>query len=180
VKSTTFGKFSWKVISLHMITYVITGMIFSTLFNYKQLYQTGTLAYYMKDFSSPWISAGPALQLIRGFLFAFILWPFYDFIFSKQNGWAFLWLLLFGFAIIGTAAAAPGSLEGIIYTRLSLTEHLFGLPEVMLQTFLFSVLLFRWMKYRRKYFNTISIMAVLLIILMSILGVLSTRGYIRF
>jgi hypothetical protein len=180
VKPTTFGKFSWKVISLHMITYVVTGMIFSTLFNYQELYKSGSLANFMKDFSSPWIPAGPALQLIRGFLFAFILWPFYDFIFSKQNGWAVLWLLLFGFAIIGTAGPAPGSLEGIIYTQLTLTEHLIGLPETMLQTLLFSVLLFKWTQYRRQYLTTLSIMAVLLIVLMSVLGVLDSKGILRF
>lgn len=159
-----------------MITYVVTGMIFSTLFDYQQLYKTGNLANFMKDFSSPWIPAGPALQLIRGFLFSFILWPFYDFIFSKQNGWAILWLLLFGFAIIGTAGPSPGSLEGIFFTRLTLTEHLIGLPETMLQTLLFSVLLFKWTQYRRQYLTTISVMAVLLIVLMSVLGVLSTKG----
>lgn len=179
MKQTTFGKFSWKVISLHMITYMITGMIFSTLFNYPELYKTGNLATFMKDFSSPWIPAGPALQLFRGLLFAFVLWPFYDFIFKKENGWAVLWLLLFGVGIIGTAGPAPGSLEGIIYTRLTFSEHLIGLPEVMLQTLLFSVLLFKWTQYRRQYLTTISIMAVLLIVLMSVLGVLDSKGLLK-
>ena len=112
-----------------MITYVITGMVFSTLFNYPELYKTGNLATFMKDFSSPWIPAGPALQLLRGLLFSFVLWPFYDFIFKKENGWAVLWLLLFGIGIIGTSGPAPGSIEGIIFTKLTFSEHLIGLTR---------------------------------------------------
>jgi hypothetical protein len=89
-------------------------------------------------------------------------------------------LLLFGIGIMGTAGPAPGSLEGIIYTKLTFSEHLIGLPEVMLQTLLFSVLLFKWTQYRRQYLTTLSIMAVLLIILMSVLGVMDSKGILNY
>ena len=61
--------------------------------------------------------------------------------------------------------------------QIDLTEHLIGLPETMLQTLLFSVLLFKWTQYRRQYLTTISVMAVLLIVLMSVLGVLDSKGF---
>jgi len=172
MKKKSFGSFSWKVISLHMITYMIAGIIFSSLFSYEQLYKTGGLSKLMKDFSSPWISAGPSLQLIRGFLFSIVLWPFYDFIFSRPKGWTLIWLLFIGLAILGTTGPSPGSLEGIVYTQLSLKEHLIGLPEVLLQTLAFSFLLYNWCNKPRKYFTILSVVGVLLILLMSIAGLL--------
>jgi len=175
MKKDSFGRFSWKVISLHMITYMIAGMIFSTFFSYEQLYKTGALSKLMKDFSSPWIFAGPSLQLIRGFLFALVLWPFYDFIFLKPKGWILLWLLFIGFAILGTAGPSPGSLEGVIYTQLSIKEHLIGLPETVLQTMAFSFLLHYWCNHQKKYFTIISVLGVALILLMSI-AALTTKN----
>jgi len=172
MKKKSFGSFSWKVISLHMITYMIAGIIFSSLFSYEQLYKTGGLSKLMKDFSSPWISAGPSLQLIRGFLFSIVLWPFYDFIFSRPKGWTLIWLLFIGLAILGTTGPSPGSLEGIVYTQLSLKEHLIGLPEVLLQTLAFSFLLYNLCNKPRKYFTILSVVGVLLILLMSIAGLL--------
>jgi hypothetical protein len=162
-----------------MITYMLMGVIFSTVFGYEELYRTGTFAHYMKDFSSSWIVAGPSLQIVRGFLFAFVLWPLTGYLFKRENGWALTWLLFLGFAVIGTAGPAPGSLEGIIYTQLSFAEHLVGLPETMLQTLLFSVLLFRWYRHPARIYNTLSILLVLLILLMSIAGILMSRGIIK-
>lgn len=172
MKKDSFGSFTWKVISLHMITYMIAGIIFSNLFSYEQLYKTGVLSKLMIDFSSPWIVIGPSLQLIRGFLFSLVLWPFYDFIFSRPKGWTLIWLLFIGLAILGTTGPSPGSLEGIVYTQLSLKEHLIGLPEVLLQTLAFSFLLYHWCNKPRKYFTILSVVGVLLILLMSIAGLL--------
>jgi len=168
MKKKSFGSFSWKVISLHMITYMIAGIIFSSLFSYEQLYKTGGLSKLMKDFSSPWISAGPSLQLIRGFLFSIVLWPFYDFIFSRPKGWTLIWLLFIGFAILGTTGPTPGSFEGIIYTQLSIKEHLIGLPETLLQTLSFSFLLHYWNNHPKKHLTILSVVGVALIFLMSI------------
>jgi hypothetical protein len=122
----------------------------------------------MKDFSSPWIYTGPSLQLIRGFLISLVLWPFYDFIFSRPKGWVLIWLLFIGFAILGTAGPSPGSLEGIIYTQLSIKEHLIGLPETLLQTLAFSFCLQYWVNHPKKSFFIISVIGVILIFLMSL------------
>lgn len=81
-----------------------------------------------------------------------------------------LWLLFTGFAILGTAGPSPGSFEGVIYTQLSIKEHLIGLPETLLQTLAFSFLLDYWCNKPRKYFTILSIAGVLLILLMSIAG----------
>jgi hypothetical protein len=52
-----------------------------------------------------------------------------------------------GLAIFSTAGAAPGSVEGIIYTKIPLGLQLIGLPEVLLQTLAFSLLVTTWHRH---------------------------------
>lgn len=42
------------------------------------------------------------------------------------------------------------SLEGMIYTTLTLRLHLIGLPEVLLQSFLLSFITYHWLMNRRR------------------------------
>jgi hypothetical protein len=124
----------------------------------------------MRPTSSPWVAAGPALQLVRGTLFAMVLWPLAEALLARS--WLLLWGLLVGLAIFGTAGPAPGSLEGAWFTRLPLWLHAVGLPEVLLQTAMFSLLLVGWCRRPAGWVNFASIAAVALIVLMSLLGVL--------
>jgi uncharacterized membrane protein len=45
---------------------------------------------------------------------------------------------------IGAVNATPGSIEGFIYTEVSLKAHLVGMPEVITQALGFSVLFWLW------------------------------------
>jgi hypothetical protein len=58
----------------------------------------------------------------------------------QRNGWLWLWLLLIGIGIVSTSAAAPSSIEGLVYTELPLWYHAIGLPEMLIQTLAFSAL----------------------------------------
>lgn len=165
-----FRVFLWRVIALHMITYFLVGLIAFNIFSYSTLYASGHLKYFMKPIDSLWVAAGPALQILRGILFAIILWPFKTIFLSEKYGWLKLWLLFVGLAILGTAGPSPGSMEGMIYTNLSFQEHISGMPEVLLQTLLFSLSLFFWYKKPSKFLNIISIILVMLILLMSVMG----------
>jgi hypothetical protein len=167
---SSFGTFLWRVTSLHMITYFLFGILAFSIFSYDKLYTSGILQNIMKPTDSSWVAAGPALQLIRGILFAIILWPFKEIILFAKYGWLKLWLLFVGLSILGTAGPSPGSFEGVIYTKLSYHEHIIGLPEILLQTLLLSWLLFLWYKKPSRLFNIISIILVILILLMSIGG----------
>jgi hypothetical protein len=55
-----------------------------------------------------------------------------------------IWLIFIVFGILTTPSAAPGSIEGMIYSKLPLWCHLLSYPELFTQTFLFSILLFSW------------------------------------
>jgi hypothetical protein len=62
-------------------------------------------------------------------------------------------------------------LEGIVYTRLSPTMHVFGLPEVITQAALFSTLLVAW--HRRPHRAWAIVLGILtgVTVLMSLAGV---------
>lgn len=173
--SSSFRTFLWRVTSLHMITYFLFGILAFSIFSYDKLYTSGILRDIMKPTNSLWVAAGPALQIIRGVLFAIILWPFKEIILFGKYGWLKLWLLFVGLSILGTAGPSPGSFEGVIYTKLSYHEHLIGTPEILLQTLSLSLLLFFWYKKPFKLFNIISIILVFIILLMSLGG-----SYLRY
>lgn len=168
---TNLLQFTWRVTALHTVTYFVAGLFFSQLFNYSSLFDTEILSVYMKPVSSPWVAAGPALNILRGILFGLILWGLKDAFLNVKYGWLKLWSVFLGFAVVGTAAAAQGSLEGIIYSELPLMTHLKGLPEVLTQTLLFSVLLLQWYRKPGKIWNIVMGILLGLIVLMSMAGV---------
>ncbi|MFC2133152.1 hypothetical protein ACFLTH_00925 [Bacteroidota bacterium] len=141
-----FSKFSLKVVIAHTVTYFVFGLLMSNLFNYKEIFQYDVIKNFMHSIESPNILYGPFFQPIRGFLFAIAIWPLRSIIFEKKNGWLILWGLFVVFGILSPPSAAPGSIEGVIYTKLPLWYHLLGLPEIMLQTLVFSLLLVWWVK----------------------------------
>lgn len=144
--TNSFFRFSFKVMVLHTITYLIVGSISSYLNDYESLFKMPIVRDLMISFDSKWIMYGPLLQPVRGFVYAIVLWPFRPFILSKEKGWLYIWSLFIGFAIIGPTAASPGSMEGLIYTKLPLYFHFVGMPEMLSKTFAFSTLLFYWDK----------------------------------
>lgn len=167
----SWSSFLWRVTACHMTTYFIVGVLALVLLNYKELYVKSALSVFMRPTTSPWVAAGPALQMVRGFLFAAILWPFREFI-LKRMGWFKLWMLFIGLAVLGTAGPTPGSFEGMIYTKLPFELHLFTLPEIVLQTMAFSLMLVRWYRKPNRIWNVVMTIAVVAIVLMSFAGVL--------
>lgn len=171
-----FATFAWRVLSLHMLTYFLVGLVAFLALDYRQAFETTQLRYLMRPTSSPWVAAGPALQIFRGLLFAVILYPLASDLLRRTNSVLLLWSLFLGFAILGTAGPSPGSFEGIIYTKLPISLHLMGLPEVVLQTLLFSAGLVFWCRKPARWKNVASGIGVAAVCLMSIAGVLAARS----
>jgi hypothetical protein len=92
----------------------------------------------------------PLFQLGRGIFLGLIIYPIYNCIINVKYGWLRLFGLLWGLSLIGAVAATPGSIEGFIYTKTPIIEHLLGLPEVTLQTMLFSLIFVSWENNRYK------------------------------
>ena len=97
-----------------------------------------------RSLDSTIVRMAPVFQIFRGAFFAFILYPFYNTLIKSDYAWVKMFFLIWGFSLIGSVAPIPGSIEGIIYTKMSLAEHLIGIPEVTVQIFVFSWFFVKW------------------------------------
>ena len=170
-----FGTFFWRVSASHIITYFLMGIIASNLLNYEEVFNSSET---LRPFNSPWIAAGPALQIIRGLIFALALWYFKDNFLFQKYGWIKLWGLMVGLCILSTTAAASGSIEGFIYTTIPIKEQVKGYIEVIPQVGPFSFFVCYWYAHPKKLWNVLSIILVVLGIFMSLMGVLAANGII--
>jgi hypothetical protein len=171
----TFRRFLGRVTSSHLVTYFVAGVLAYSLLDYRTLFQTEGLSCLMRPISSRWVAAGPALQVFRGLIFALALYPFRSIFLGGRHGWLKLWGLLAGLAIFSTAGPAPGSVEGLIYTKIPIRTQLLGLPEVLLQTLAFSLLLLAWHRHPHRAWAVVMGGLMLLGILMSVAGALLPR-----
>lgn len=175
----TFGTFFWRMTATHMVTYMIMGIIASNAMNYRDLFDNSVLSCLYRPFDSPWIAAGPGLQIFRGLIFALALWYFKDHFLHEKYGWLKLWGLIVGLSILSTAGAPPGSIEGFIYTKIPIADQIKGYLEVVPQTGLFAILVCLWYAHPRRLWNVLSIILVSLIMLMSLAGVLARLNVIE-
>lgn len=173
-----FGTFVWRITASHTIAYFVAGIFAILVLRYDEIFGVGALSFMRATDSSAWIPAGPGLQVIRGVLLSFFLFPFRSIFLDTKYGWIKFWLLSFGLSYLLTIAAATGSFEGLIYTNIPIKYHLIGIPEVILYLTLFTTFMWGWYKKPRKIFLILSIIFVFLIIFMSLMGVLAYAGII--
>ncbi len=140
----TFLAFTLKVIVAHTLTYFIFGIIMSNVFDYGEVFKREVIRDYMLPIDEHNVLMGPFMQPVRGLIFAIGLWPLRSFLLGKKSGWLTLWGLLVTIGILSTPAAAPGSIEGMLYSKIPMWYHLIGYPEIMLQTLVFSIWLVWW------------------------------------
>jgi hypothetical protein len=170
-----FPVFLWRITSAHVITYTLVGIFASQFLNYQELFESAPYSSFMRPVTSSAVAVGPALQLFRGLIFSIALWPFKDIILNTRYGWLKLWGLLIGLSILSTTAAAPGSVEGFIYTSIPIQKQVIGYTEVLPQTLLFSLIVYYWYKKPKKAWNIISIVLVSIVLLISILALTLPR-----
>lgn len=141
--------FILKVTVTHVVTYVICGMLSMVLFDYQSsVEQIG-----MRDTNSLIVGLAPLFQIFRGFLFGIVLWIIRDVFLSKKNGWLIIWIIILILGVFNTPATAPGSIEYFIYCESGLGTikvELGGLIEILIQTFLFSIISFYAIKHGEK------------------------------
>ena len=173
-----FGTFIWRITATHTIAYFIAGIFALLVLRYDEIFGIGALSF-MRPTDSPWVAAGPGLQVIRGVLLSFFLFPFRTIFFETKKGWIKFWFLSYGLSYLLTISAATGSFEGLIYTNTPIKYHLIGIPEIVLYITLFTVFMWGWYKKPKKIFNILSIILVSLIALMSFMGVLASFGIVK-
>lgn len=171
-------KFIWRIASAHTIAYFIAGLFAITFLNYDELFNVGDLSF-MRSTDSPWVAAGPGLQIVKGIVLGLVLYSFRAIFLETKYGWFKFGVLLFGLSYVLTLSAAVGSFEGLIYTNIPLKTHLNGLSEVVLYTLLFSVILWLWYRKESKLINILSIVLTAIIVFLSIMGVLAATGLVE-
>jgi hypothetical protein len=142
--SKRFVYFTIRFILVHVITYIFIGVVFMNLQNYASAFVTMDAFANFRSLDSAIVRLAPVFQIFRGAFFAFILYPFYNTLIKSDYAWVKMFFLIWGFSLIGSVAPIPGSIEGMIYTKMSLVEHLIGIPEVTVQIFVFSWFFVKW------------------------------------
>lgn len=165
-----------EVAIIHTLTYIVLGIIFSNFLDYSTVYSDAAVANFMRGFESPLTVIGPFLQPIRAIFIAVALYPLRKVI-ATRFGWFILWLILVCIGIISASSAAPSSIEGLIYTQLPIEFHLINLPELLLQTFSFSIILWvaEMIPHREKEFsNRIFLLKIIFSIALTMIGIFLT------
>ena len=171
-----FFVFYIKVAIIHTLTYICFGILFSNLFDYETIYKDNIVINFMRGFESPLIFIGPFLQPIRAIFIAIALFPIRKNIATKF-GWFIVWLMFICIGIIATPSSSPSSIEGIIYTQLPIKFHIVNLPELLIQTFAFSIILWvvEMIPHSEKEFsNRVFLIKILFSIIFAIFGVFLT------
>ncbi len=174
-RNITFLGLTLKTIIVHTVTYFIMGLLASYLLDYRAAFAEPVTREYMRQVSEPIVALGPALQFIRGILFAIAFYPLREILFGRKNGWLITWLLLVMLGIFSTFDAAPGSVEGLLYTKIPISLQIFGLWEVILQALLLSAILYYWVSHPEKKWvawvlGSIYVVAIICCILGVVLG----------
>lgn len=119
--------------------------------------------------------AGPLFQPIRGFIFALIFYPLRSYLFGR-SGWLLMGWMLIALGILSTFAAAPGSIEGMVYTTIPILQQLKGWLEVVPQALLLSALLCYWVTHpQRKWLSWLLGVLFFLTMALLVLGLLARR-----
>jgi len=162
-----------KTMISHTLTYFLVGILAFVALDYSVRFSDPSVTAYSRPTSDPLVMAGPLFQPIRGFLFGVVFFLLRDSIFRRPRGWLSLWATLVVIGIIGQFIGGPGSIEGLVYTRIPVWFQLTLLPEVFLQTLLLSALLFYWIHHPKKWLNWVLGVLFLLILIFPALGLMA-------
>jgi hypothetical protein len=161
-----------KTIVSHSVTYFVMGILAYTFLDYREVFSSPYMACWMRSLDDPIIPAGPLFQPIRGLVFALAFYPLREILFGRRYGWLILWWLLVALGILSTFGPAPGSIEGMLYTKIPLLDQFRGWLEIVPQAFFLSLILFLWVRYPGRHWWWILLVAFVLVMAMSVLGIL--------
>ena len=165
------SSFIVKVTIYHIVTYIICGMFFSAVFNYESAWQTGVFAETMRSWDSIIIRLGPVFQIIRGLIYAGILYLIPKEFFMTRYSWLKLWAITAGIGILNTPGPGGGSIEGLIYSKMPMKNWIYCI-EIYVQTLWFSILVCRinrpkktslWKKYRIAVLNAAAVIVTVMV-----------------
>jgi len=150
VKHTHIIGFTVRFTTVHVVTYLLFGISFMLLSSYFDYFaQEPMFSEVMKGPTELSVQLAPLVQIVRGFLLSFALYPFRAVFIGRKAGWVRLFTVLFVLTSIGSVITGPGSIEGFLYTRFPFNP-LVGYPEIALQMAAFSFVFCRWQSRSRS------------------------------
>lgn len=162
-----------RTMVVHSLTYVLMGILASSILNYAEAFARPEMVCWMRQTTDPMVMAGPLFQPVRGLIFALVFYPLRGVLFGTKRGWLMLWWLLVALGILSTFGPAPGSVEGMVYTRIPLAQQLTGWAEVIPQALLLALILTYWVGHPEKKWLNWTLGGLFgLIVLMTVLGLL--------
>ena len=140
---------------LHLITYFIAGTVFYQLAEYGGAIATReTLELYRpQDEYSYFFFLVMSGQIFRGIVMALLLYPFLNTFIQRIHGWFLLFGLMFGLTLLGSPVFIPVTLLRETAFVDTLQNLRIGIPEVITQMLLFSVVFVYWQKRLYKKWN---------------------------
>ena len=175
-QNASFISFTGRITVAHFLTYFALGLLFYlsglNVAVYYEQHPQPLVNDLFRQTSSLLVTSGPLFQILRGFIFALALYPFRTIFLERKFGWLYLWGIFLALAIFAPSSAAPGSIEGFVYTNLPLSFHLIYLPEIILQTLAFAYLFVEWEKHPAKKLTIPLVVIFFLILLMNSMPVL--------
>jgi len=170
-----FGRLAYRTVVVHTVSYFAMGLIASSVMDYGRLFSQPVMSSLMRALDDPMVMAGPLLQPVRGLVFAVVFYLLRGCIFGKKSGWLVLWATLVGLGILSSFGPTPGSIEGLIYTRIAPLDQLVGLPEVIIQSLLLALGVTYWTEHPdRKWFGRAATAAFVVCMALPLLGLLAT------
>lgn len=177
MKQLSFPSIALKTTAVHTVTYFIVGVLSFLFLDYAAKYADPAVSNYLRQTDHPLVMVGPFFQILRGFLFGLAFYALRASVFPHKHGWLTLWLTLAIVGIFSPFAAAPSSIEGMIYTVLPSWFHILNFPEIFFQAGLLAFLTHYWVNHPEKRWLNWSLgIVTALVVLMSVLGALSAFG----
>jgi hypothetical protein len=176
MEQPTFASIALKTTIVHTVTYFVVGLIAFSLFDYSAEFADPALSFLMRPTDDPLVQAGVLFQPIRGLLFGLVFYLLRDVLFRQKNGWLTTWITLVVIGIYSTFGTAPGSIEGLIYTKVSFSSLWGGGFEVLSQSLLLSVLSYYWVNHpEKKWLNWLFGILFFIALILPALGLLARQ-----
>lgn len=142
-KDNIFG-FVSRYTVVHTVTYIIVGVFFMFVSGYFDFFaENDLLDDIMRSSTDNIVRMAPLIQIIRGSIIGLAIYSFRSGLYRKY-GWLKLFVLIFILTSVGSVITGPGSIEGVLYTKIGLVNPLIGYPEVFFQALLLSYIFCKW------------------------------------
>jgi hypothetical protein len=159
---------------VHTVTYFAAGLVAFFALDYTRRFEEPPLNLLMRSTSDSLVAAGPLFQPLRGVLFGLVLWLVRDSVFGRPKGWLTAWAIFGVVGILSPFGPAPGSIEGLIYTKIPISLQLAGLSEVIAQSLLLACITCFWVNRPQvKWLTVLLVSLFAIVLLLSALGTAS-------